>query len=258
MLLGITSQEDTYPAIIVNTEGQNIPIYTPVIIEKDAGYKKGIVYFPTFCGHSNRSSIVINYDKSIFPINPTGILQDRRVKIVDEFEYKKLKKIKEFVKHNGAITFVIENVKEMERFMSSLWKFKDEFSYTSFCGGNSHAGNRNPPIKEDLLSMVVTVYDLKRAVPVFNKIKSDGMAISISLIWPKCSEKYTQLCYIHEVHFIVNSYPENILIVDGIKIRDNSFVGDMQISLFLIQIRNEIERRKNELSKVKTKSIQLI
>jgi hypothetical protein len=46
--------------------------------------------------------------------------------------------------------------------------------------------------------------------------------------------------------------------VDGIKIRDNTFVGDMQIALFLNQVRYEMERRKNESSKLKLKSIQLI
>jgi len=142
--------------------------------------------------------------------------------------------------------------------MSSLWKLKDEFPCTSFCGSSSPGGNKNPPIKGDVLSLTVTMYDLKRAISIFNKAKSDGIAISVSLIWPKSSEGYSQLIYTHEIHLIVNSYPENILMVDGIKIRDNTFVGDMQIALFLNQVRYEMERRKNESSKLKLKSIQLI
>lgn len=254
-LLGITGKDNPYgnpyPAIIVNTEGQSIPIYTPVIVENDIGYKRGIFYFPTAYGHYNRSSITINNDKSILSTSVKGLIKDRRVKNIDEFEYKKLKKIKEFITHDGAITFIIDNLKEIERFITSLYKIREVFVYSSFCGGASPGGNKNPPMKGDLLSLAITMYDLKCAIPVFNKNKSDGMAISIALIWPKSSEEYVQLIYIHEIHFVVNSYPENILMVDGVKIRDNSFVEDIQISLFLSQIRNEVERRKIELSRTK-------
>lgn len=253
-LLGIDKQEDAYLAILLNSEGSNIPIYTPIIIEKDIGYKKGTLYFPTSSGYSNRNSIAINYDKSILPIKPKGVVQNRRIKVVDEFEYRKLNKIQEYIRGNGAVTFIIENIKEMEKFLSSLRKFKDDFPCTSFCGGHSPGGGKNPPVKGDMLSLVITIYDLKYAIPIFNRKKADGMAVSITLVWPKGSEQYTQIIYVNEMHFIVNSYPENVLFVDGAKVRDSSFVGEMTIALFLSQIRNEAERRKYEL-KSKNKSI---
>ena len=250
-LLGIIGQEGAYPALIINSEGQSVPTYTPVIVEEDIGYKRATIYFPTVTGHVNRGFVLIKQKESFIPLKPEGIIQNRRVKIIDEFEYKKLRKIKEFVRSNGAITFVIESPKEILEFMKSLEQFKKEFFCTSFCGSNSPGGNKKPLVKGDQLALIITIYDLKYAIPIYNKKKADGMAVSITLMWPKGSEQLDQLIHINEMHFIVNSYPDNILFVDGVRIRDDSFPSNMCISLFLSQIGSEVERIKNELSKVK-------
>jgi hypothetical protein len=250
-LLGISGQGDAYPAIVMQSEGQGVPTYTPVIVVKDADYRKGVIHFPTAEGHTNRSYIILNHEESLLPLKPKGIIQNRRVKVIDEFEYKKLRKIREFIRSEGAITFIIENLMGAMDFIKALGQFKKEFPCAPFCGSNAPGGNKNPPVKGDLLSLAVTVYDLKYAIPIFNKKRVDGMAVSITLMWPKGSEQSSQLIHVNEMHFIANSYPDNVLFVDGIKIRENSFMSNMCVSLFLSQIGSEIERRKNELSKTK-------
>lgn len=251
-LLGITGQPGAYTAIVLNSEGQGVPIYTPVIVEEDIGYKRATMYFPTtIVGYQCRSHILLNQNGSLLPIKPKGIIQDRRVKIIDEFEYKKLKKIREFVRSNGVITFIIENLNEAGEFVKALGNFKKEFSCTAFCGSDSPGGNKKPLVGGDSLVLAITMYDLKYAIPIFNKKRVDGMAVSLTLVWPKASEQAGGIIHINEMHFIVSSYPDNVLFIDGVKIRDNSFVSNMCISLFLNQIAGEIERRKTELSKVK-------
>ena len=250
-LLGIVGQPGAYPAIVLNSEGQGVPVYTPVIVEEDIGYRRATIYFPTPIGHQGRSHILVNQNKSLLPIKPMGIIKDRRVKIIDEFEYKKLRKIREFIRSNGAITFIIENLNNVGEFVKALGNFKKEFLCTAFCGSDSSGGNKKPIVGGDSLVLAVTMYDLKYAIPIFNKKRVDGMAISITLVWPKASEQASGIIYINEMHFIVSSYPDNVLFIDGVKIRDDSFVSNMCMSLFLSQIAGEIERRKTESSKVK-------
>ena len=256
-LLGISGQGGAYPALVLNSEGQGIPMYTPVIVEKDVGYVRGTIYFPTGEGHLHRNYILIAKNESLLPLKPKGIIQDRRVKIIDEFEYKKVGKIQEFVRGDGAITFIIEDPAAAMEFIKNLGYFKKEFPCTSFCGGNSPGGSRNPPTVGDSLSLVITMYDLKYAIPVFNKKKADGMAITITLMWAKTNELVSSIAYVNEICFIVNSYPDNVLFVDGTKIRDKSFMNNACISLFLSQINDEVVRQSNRLSKdKKQKSIQ--
>jgi hypothetical protein len=250
-LLGIIGQPGAYPAIILNSEGQGVPIYTPVIVEEDIGYRRATIYFPTVAGHHGRSHILVNQNESLLPIKPEGLIRDRRVKIIDEFEYRKMRKIREFVRSNGAITFIIENLNEAVEFVKSLGNFKKEFLCTAFCGSDSPGGNKKPLVSGDSLALAITMYDLKYAMPIFNKKRVDGMAVSLTLVWPKASEQAGGIIHINEMHFIVSSYPDNVLFIDGVKIRDDSFPSNMCISLFISQIAGEMERRKNELSKVK-------
>jgi hypothetical protein len=250
-LLGIGDHKDAYPAIVLQTEGQGIPLFTPVIVERDIAYQRATIPFPTYVGHSSRSYILLNEDKSLLALKPEGIIQNRRVKPIDEFEFKKLKKIREFIHFNGAITFIIENLSEVVEFMKAIVYFKKEYPCTAFCGSNSTGGYKVPPVEGDNLSLAITMYDLKYAIPIYNKKKVDGMAVSITLVWPRGSEQSEQLIFVNEMHFIVSSYPDNVLIIDGVKIRDNSFISSACIALFISQINYELERRKIGLSKAK-------
>jgi hypothetical protein len=245
LLLGISGQDGAYPAIVVNNEGQNIPILTPVIVEKDIGIMRGTMYFPSAEGHQNREYVHLS-EKSLLRLQPKGLIYNRRIKTVDEFEYKKLRKIQEFIRSEAAITFIIEKPESSIEFMKNLGYFKKEFPCTSFCGNITSGNSKTSSAVGDLLSIAVTIYDLQYAIPIYNKKKIDGMAVALSVLWPKSSEKLGRIAFVNEMHFIANSYPDNVLFVDGTKLREKSFVGNMYIAHCIDRMLNEIERRKAE------------
>ncbi len=244
-LLGIKGQEDAYPAIILSNEGQNIPLYTPVIAEDDMGAKRVTMHFPSAAGHPNRMHIHLTKE-SLLPLQPKKLIQNRRVKTIDEFEYKKIRKIQEFVREDGAITFIIEDPSAGVVFMKGLNYFKKEFPCTAFCGNNAPGNDKNPCVIGDMLSLAITIYDLRYAIPIFNNKKVSGMAVGVTLLWPKSSEGLNRLAFVNEFHFIVNSFPDNLLFVDGVKLRDRSFVGDMYTSHCISWLDKETARREAE------------
>jgi hypothetical protein len=255
LLLGIGGQEEAYPAIVSNNEGQSIPIFTPVIVEKDMGLMRSTIYFPSSKDHKHRGYVHLS-EKVLIPLQPKGLIYNRRVKTIDEFEYRKLRKIQEFIRSEAAVTFIIEKPEASIEFMKNLGYFKKEFPCTSFCGNITSGNSKTSSVIGDLLSLVVTIYDLRYAIPIYNKRKVDGMAVTISVLWPKSSEKLGRLAFVNEMHFIANSCPDNVLFVDGVSLREKSFVGTMYISHCIDKMTNEIERRKSEkdiLSKIKTK-----
>lgn len=252
ILLGIADKESAYTAIVAYDEGQGVPLLTPIIAERvDPYVVRGTIYFPSSVGHHCRSYIHIS-EKSILPLQPKKIIKNRRVKTIDEFEYKKVRKIQEFIRADGAITFVIEEPLAAIEFIKGLGYFKKEFPCTSFCGNNNSGSNKGPSVNGDILSLVITMYDLQYAIPIYNKKKADGMAIDVTLMWQKSSEKLCRMSFLNEMHFIVNSYPDNVLFVDGVNIREKSFIGSMYISHCIDRMNNEIERRKIESLKLKT------
>jgi hypothetical protein len=249
LLLGINEETNSMPAILINNLGQQIPIYTPFVVEDHSNIFKGTLYFPSFKTDKKKFS----FNKSSFSIiKNNGIVQDRRVKTITEFEYKKILKIKEFISTKGAVTFIIEEPTAAIDFLTNLFHLKKEFLYTAFYE-NSTLPSYDPNCtweSGELLTLAVTIYDLSYAIPIFNKKKSQGMAFTVSLILPKDSERRGKLSFIHEMSFAMNSYPDNLLLVDGVKLRDKSFVHHETVDHYVQHMKYEI-RRRNELQKYK-------
>jgi hypothetical protein len=253
MLLGVVdnSIEEPTTAIVLNNTDSSLPLYTPVIVSEkylhgkavgephEFGFFgedtytrsiKGLLYFPTPRGHHNRSYHLFQ-PKILMPIDPKEIINNRCVKEIDEFKFKYLGKIQEFIQERGAITFTIKDQMQAALFMKNIGHFKKEYPYTAYYGNINGSDKSSDP--GDTLTLVITMYDLSYAIPVYSKKRSRGMAVSVTMVWTKRSESLGYLSFNHEIHFVVNSYADNLLTIDGARIQDKSFVTAPYIDHFI-------------------------
>ncbi len=256
MLLGVSGRwpndEEITTALVIRDPNRGIPTYTPVIVPKhvftaqksesrESGKASVVLYFPTPSGHHPRYATAFNTN-NLYALGPNGVTSNRRVKITDEFDFKKINKIAEFLKTEGALTILMENPKAAESFISKLGLFKKEFEYSTFYG--HWPGNESPRVKPDLLTMAITLYDLPCAIPVFNHKKADGMGVTITTFWPKTSEVIGTLYSYDEMSFAVNKYSDNLLYIDGTVIAEQGFVENGYVEHFTKILRREVDRRK--------------
>jgi len=243
--------EDITTAIILRSDGANIPIYTPVLAKKEDGAIRASLLFPTVSGVKARSSFFLN-ESSIVAIPEKGLLSKRCIKTIDEFRFEKVRKIQEFIKSEGAVTFIIEDVEKADMFLKRLSYLRKEFMCAAYCNYAS-GGYTNPITEKDMLTLAITASDLMYAIPIYNKKKASGIAFSATFFWPDSSNRTNNLVFAFELYFLVNDYYDNIVYVDGQRIQDDVFISDKTISSFSNVLSSEKERRNKIMAKVSKK-----
>lgn len=260
-LLGVNKRwpdQELATAITLFNNESAIPAFNPVIVskkslEKDENYGRGeqqlkiVNHFPTSRGTRARGASVV-YKDSVIETESKGMF-DRKIKHIDAFDFGKMPNILEFVKQSGVITFTMDDMKGARELFSRLHLFKQGFKHTSFPGHRSGSASLTS-INSDYLTLAMTIYDLPFAIPVYNRKKANGIAVSMILFWPKYSEKTGQLKCKEEMNFLLNSHADNLLCIDGAKIRERGFPGSDYSNHYLKLLRSEEGRRKSAEKKL--------
>lgn len=262
MLMGITGKwaevGDIVPVLVMRDQNKILPIYTPVIVSKAELYEYNalkklgflndqrigvMLYFSTLNGINARHKTKLNID-DLYELKSNGVTHNRKVKVVDYFDFEKLDNIVESLKIEGAITFVVEDLDASDEFINNLYIFKQKFANTIFY--NYVNQSCRPGCDTDSLTTAITLYDLPYAIPVFNHNRVYGMGVNITMFWPEASKMSKELRSHSEISFVVNKYPDNLLYIDGAKVANPSFVGSEYLDFFSDTLRKEGLRHKKK------------
>jgi hypothetical protein len=248
---------DLLPAVTMFGHESNLPLMMPVVVKREDFTENklenvdGIVtvmnYFPNPRTGNGNHYVSKLYRRNVFLTDAEGVRQDRTVKEVEFFDYAKLQKVFDFAREMGSITFLLENIAFARKFWESIDRFGRGFKHNLFIGHEGgRIGSRTPPSWDDKLVTYVVIYPLKHAIPVFNNRKADGVAVNIGLYWKKHSEQNNSLLWCEEISFALNNHRENLLVVDGCKIRDGSWIGGMYKEHLMNVFKEEQKRQEKK------------
>lgn len=244
----------TTAAIKYNANG--LPMGFPIVVNK-AEYDKAIdrdksiragYYFPLYADSGSvRRDMIVGTD-SVYFTDPKNIIDGRRTKVIDNFEFDKLPKIQELLKSEGALTFIIDELEASKLFISNLKEFTKYFEWSTSFGLKRHTDKMQPPVEGDTLSVFVDMYDLPYAMPVIESRRANGMGVNIGLFWKKYSaEEGNHLYVTNEYQFAVNDHEANLLKMDGEVIRHRGLMGDsIKMHLTELLTREALRRKKNK------------
>ena len=202
-------------------------------------------FFPTRFDGYVRQQLTVSA-AGVVLTDPKKVTEDRKVLRIDKFDYKKLPDICNYIKENGALTLIMDNMCSCLDFFKDIDDIKKGFGYASPLGfrRTSDTYTPNPKFEDDIIEMFIDIYDIKYAIPIFNFREAEGLAFNIGLFWRDAStERKTSL--IEEYQFAVNKYKSNLLEFDGEKIRKKDYIIDKNYHEHMTNnLRNEIMRRK--------------
>jgi hypothetical protein len=205
-----------------------------------------IQYFPSSKIYATRKEIIIN-ENDLILTDSRGVIEDRKTKRVDYFDTSKILDILDFVINENALTILIDSKNAACRFIDDVCIFTKKFKNFSYLGNQNDKKNY-PAFDEDELVSFVSFYDLKYSIPVFSTKRAKGMGVHFGMYWDKSTREYNKPYIFGEFYFVVNMFPENILIVDGSRIKDNSFVPS-EIRDRYTRILKESELKVNQSKK---------
>jgi len=218
-------------------------ICTPLLVTKktiaDHFFGKTITafpYFPLDYGEGYYTNRSINLmARSVLPVNSKRLLEDHPVKEIDAFDHNRILEISRFIKETGVITFIIKDYDAAIKFMNELNLFSNTFRYTTYIYNNLQ-GATSPKVEKDHLTLYFSIFDLRYAIPIFNKKKASGFAGIIGLFWPESTKNLGHKFSFGEIFFMCNKFAENIQIVDGKLINTQRAVDTALIHHFVKQL----------------------
>lgn len=233
----------------------SLPPFLPVIVRKsaleeskkrDKGYHLEVInLFPTFKGTNARNRTAV-YGENVIEMNPKRVLDDRPLIAVDKFDYRKLENVIGFVRASGAATYTIDGLSSIKDLITNIGNFKKYFNYSAWLGHRT--GNSGPDTSSENMIALMSIYDLKCIIPIYNRKKADGIGVHISFMWEKMTARSDRVRFSDEIFFALNNHTDNLLAVDGQPVYKSGFVGNDYINHLRDVVARE-DRRQNEVQK---------
>ena len=182
--------------------------------------------FPTKKGIAPKTFIDINH-KNVYPLPPKNLINNHKIKVVDEFKKSRLYDIGEYVTTNAALTFTFPNLKTAYMFWENIPHLCHMYKYTAFfyhLGG----GKRRKSPKEEFIPFVSFI-DLPYCVPIFNHRKINGMGVCCGFMYKKEHNNNGKITYttttVDTLYFILSNHKTNVFYIDGVKLNTPEKIG---------------------------------
>lgn len=229
-----------YLPVVFNSDEYDASFNKPGQLEKPRSVKCRAI-FP-FKEHINRYEHLSVFNKSIIP-SPDHIIASGQVVYIEEF-INNIPKIQKFLANNKSLTLIINNLAGCMKFIThGIEEIQSGFKYstcTSYIApGNWHDSN----CPEDQLMLFITIHNLANAVPIFNRRKVDGLAISVVTIWPESSIHTGCLYSNSDFNVIVSNFEDNIFVVDGERINQSRKIPKDIQNHMLASLEKDFKRR---------------
>ena len=236
----IKTLEDVIPVTISLDPNKYIPSGSPGVVNKNTllnterpeGRSVSVLFpFSPRAGVTPGTCIKI-HSKNIYQLPQKKLIVGHKVKTIDMFKTKRLRKIRDFVKDNDAITFALFDATNASEFFANIPNICSGYKYSTFFyhhGEGSAGYMRNA---DDVFVSFVSFIDINYCIPIFDHRKVDGMGVYCGFMYNNKDGKGSVL--IDVLCFVLSNHRENLFYTDGAKVASESKISS-DVLKYMIQ-----------------------
>jgi len=198
---------------------------------------------PNYISSAKKKDIIIKSSKCI---------ADNIMKQIDVFDFNKVKSVSEYVKKHGSILFSLftqnphsaakATNKSAIKFINGMYdNIVNRYSYHSV----SHVSySKNCPTILGDLRYVIHFISIPNCLSILNRYKVDGVGLIFNII--SISETFKKKCAntIFSISIILSNFKENIFVIDGINIREQTKLKDKYVFDAISIIKKNLEQNE--------------
>lgn len=248
-------QQITMAIIAFNQESYGLKTLQPVIMpvsELDAEPDKVITvvnHFPSgINGQKPRRSYSVKR-RHLVGIDSLRALDDNADEI-GEFDFSRLGDVVASLKDYGSRTFIIRKPLHVRHLIKNMKLLYSGYKYASVLHNwtNQPRGSKT----NDRLIAALSIYDLCYSIPVYQPRRADGVAFRFTLLWEEATKKSASTpCVNWEIFFAANNHKDNLLRIDGQKVRAPRGIDSDYIENFTRVMREQAVKEKKKDNKKK-------
>jgi len=255
----IKTLNDIIPVTVSFDPNRHVPSGSPGVVNKNTLFnterfesRSVPVLFPFSprTGVTPGTCIKIN-SKNIYELPQKNLIVGHKVKTIDKFNVKNLKKIRDFVKDNAAITFALFDASNAIDFFASIPDLCSRYNHSTFFYhyGNGLSGHIRDA--DDVFVSFVSFIDINYCIPIFDHRKVDGMGVYCGLMYNNKKNKGSIL--IDVLCSVLSNHKENLLYTDGTNIATESRVSNDVLKYMIqrIKLKSKCKMEKAVTDKVK-------
>ena len=255
----IKTLNDIIPVTISFDPNKYVPSGSPGVVNKNVlfntarpeGRSVPVLFpFSPKAGVTPGTCIKI-HSKNIYQLPQKNLIVGHKVKIIDMFNVKKLKQIKDFVNANGAITFALFDAPSASDFFANIPDICSKYKHSTFfyhCGDRSDGHMRNT---DDMFVSFVSFIDINYCIPIFDHRKVDGMGVYCGFMYNNKDGKGSVL--IDVLCFVLSNHRENLFYTDGAKVGVESRVSTDVLKYMIqrIKLKSQCKAKEKVVNKTK-------
>jgi len=238
-------------ALYVNSEKGVVPNYTPLIVTREPIITnkhrfRAQTIFSTDTGRVPNYSFPASKGE-IARIEAKDILR-QEVLAIEKFDCGRLNSIRKYLVENGAITFLLDDVGAMKKFINkSMPDIENSFKFSVSMDMASVLRGPWPIVSEpeDVLTLAIRLFALEYVLPIYNRKFTDGIGMNVVGFCPKSSIAKDVQMINFSLSSVLANHEENLIAVDGSRIRRPSKVEKGTIMEVNKALSYEVSRRKN-------------
>lgn len=195
---------------ILKEETEMLKFATPVVMER-LGPEEGVVHAFSLLNNLQEDIITPATNLAVVPLKP--LVRTHRTVRIERFEPKKTLKLLEYVKANNGITFfIVEKTPRLQMF-SAIAAMRPFFKYNLVIGWKEFEASLRST--KDIVLGVVSIFDIKYCLPIFNGKRIDGLGVSYCQATLENSVRGHQLARTFRFDFVLSNLKDNIFVADG-------------------------------------------
>ena len=191
--------------------------------------------------------------ENIYPLPQKNLIAGHKVKTVNSFNIDKMHRIRDYVRENNAITFVLCDLREAADLFQNIPIILSKYKYSTLFnqyGGVSPKGARKPVGEFITFASFV---DINYCIPIFDHRKVDGMGVYCGFMYHNGNNTFSYTT--NSMCFVLSNYGENLFYTDGASIATRTEINTGVLEYMLQRIKCEIDAERMQKTKSGTDKI---
>lgn len=248
--------EDTYSYVAISggTEKYSLRLAQPGVVNTKSLRTRevvGVLFpFPKKEGCWPRNCVNIKREH-ITEMDSTNPFKQYEIATMEAFGRKSIDALIGGARKYGIMSFFL-NQKTGVRFLDKIDQLKNRFKYHTVFSTNKRNHYDVLYVREDIVQPVITVFDMRLCIPVFNHKRCDGVGLNYELILAKSTNYKSRLASFGCLSMLFSNFSDNLFYIDGVRILDPIYINEDVVETFkrytniTIGSKKEKEKKKEE------------
>lgn len=190
------------------------------------------------------------YSENIYPLPQKNLIVGHKVKTINFFDTDKIHGIRDYVRENNAITFVLRDLREAASLFQNIPIVLSKYKYSTLF--NQHGGISSKGAKEPIGEFITfaSFVNINYCIPIFDHRKVDGMGVYCGFMHRNMNNTFSYTT--NSMCFILSNYGENLFYTDGASIATRTEINTEVLKYMLQRIKCEIDAER--MQKIESES----